>query len=287
MKPRVAALVSCAILSTWASAATADVLQQCLAANDSAQDLRKAGKLHAAREKLALCLAASCPGPVRADCSERLTEIGRAMPSVVLDVKDAGGNDVSAVRVTLDGEKIADRVNGAAIEVDPGEHRFVFVAEGAPSVEKIVIAKEGDKERRVDVVVAQGASAQSMGRTSTSAWLVGPLVVAGIGVAALIGSGVMYAVSASDASTVENTDGCVLMGGAYHCNASASAMSTASQGQSLYTASLVALGVGAGLVVLGGVWMLVARPHSSPGKQMAFILGPTPGGAMFGVGGSL
>ncbi|MBV9945784.1 MAG: hypothetical protein JOZ69_02945, partial [Myxococcales bacterium] len=39
--------------------------QQCVGANESAQDLRRSGKLHEARTNLATCLSTTCPRLVR------------------------------------------------------------------------------------------------------------------------------------------------------------------------------------------------------------------------------
>jgi hypothetical protein len=75
------------------------------------------------------------------------------MPSLVLVAKDRAGNDLSAVLVTMDGLPFADNLDGTAIQVDPGEHRFVFEGEGLPPMEKVVVAHEGDRSRHVNVVL--------------------------------------------------------------------------------------------------------------------------------------
>jgi len=148
------ALVAAALLApSWASAAD-PTKQECVSANDSAQDLRRAGRLREARERLALCLSASCPGPVREDCAQRLDEVDRAMPSVVFEAKDAARNDLSAVRVTIDGQPLTEKLEGAAVAVDPGPHRFVFEAEGLPKTEKALVLHEGEKGRRERIVLA-------------------------------------------------------------------------------------------------------------------------------------
>src|SRR5580700_6433528 len=82
--------------------------QECVAANDAAQDLRQSGKLRQAREKLAVCAAASCPGIVRDDCTQRLAEVDSAMPHIVFSARDPAGNDLVDVKVTIDGAPLAD-----------------------------------------------------------------------------------------------------------------------------------------------------------------------------------
>jgi hypothetical protein len=81
---------------------------ECIAANDAGQDLRRAGKLHAAHEKLAFCVSTSCPGPVREDCAQRLTEVDGVMPSLVFEAKDRAGSKGSSGGATFDGGGGAD-----------------------------------------------------------------------------------------------------------------------------------------------------------------------------------
>jgi hypothetical protein len=141
-------------LLALASSATADPTKdQCIAANESAQDLRQAGKLREARQKLTLCLATSCPELLRQDCAQRVNDIDAAMPTVVFEVKDGAGNDLGAVRVTMDGAPFAETANGTAIPADPGSHRFGFEAEGLPRMEKTIVLREGDKSRHERVVL--------------------------------------------------------------------------------------------------------------------------------------
>src|ERR1700690_180086 len=125
-------LVSSGLLAvafwTVGGVSRADVpTDQCIGANAKAQWLRQAGKFGEAREQLKSCAEASCPGMVRDDCMQRLDELERAQPTIVFDVKDSAGKDISAVAVTVDGRRLADRLDGRAIAVDSGEHTFSFL----------------------------------------------------------------------------------------------------------------------------------------------------------------
>ncbi|HZU84737.1 MAG TPA: hypothetical protein VE987_17525 [Polyangiaceae bacterium] len=143
-----------------AALAAGPTKQECVTANETAQDLRRAGKLHEARADLATCLATTCPRPLREDCAARLAEVEAAMPTVVFVVKDAASNDLSDVRVTLDGKPLLDKLDGAAVPIDPGEHRFEFDAEGFGKIGTTVVLHEGDKKRRVMVFLDATTAAQ-------------------------------------------------------------------------------------------------------------------------------
>jgi hypothetical protein len=139
--------------------ALADVTKdQCVGANAKAQDLRREGKLSAAREQLLMCAAQSCPEIVRDDCTKRLDDLERAQPTVAFEVKDAAGLDVTAVRVSVDGRELADRLVGTALPVDIGEHVFTFEVSGQAPVSRTLVITEGEKGRRERIVIG-GASA--------------------------------------------------------------------------------------------------------------------------------
>jgi hypothetical protein len=134
------------LLAASAALAAPPTKQACVAADDAAQDLRQAHKLRDARERLLVCAADACPALVRQDCAQRLDEVAKAMPSIAFDVKDSASNDVGGVRITMDGQPLAASA-GAAIELDPGEHAFVFEAANLPKVEKKFVVVEGVKGR--------------------------------------------------------------------------------------------------------------------------------------------
>ena len=144
--------VALAILAVAATAHADPTKHECVEANDGGQDSRQAGKLIEARERFAVCVAASCPQPVREDCARRLEDLSKATPSVVLDAKDGAGNDLTAVHVTVDGRPLASRLDGTAVDIDPGEHRFTFETVGQATVEKTLVLHEGEKARRISVV---------------------------------------------------------------------------------------------------------------------------------------
>ena len=246
--------------------------QQCVEANDAAQDLRQAHKLRQAREKLILCSATSCPGIVREDCVQRLSEVDAAMPSIIFEAKDAAGNEVVAVSVTMDGQPFADKVDGTPRQLDPGEHRFVFNALGLPPIEKVVVVREGSKAQHEHVVLGTPvqvpakeepvvpATPASDGRTQR---VVG-LALGGAGVVGVLVGSVFGLVSKSTYNHALSSE----------CGNNPNACSTqgAQDGQTAHgqaTASTV--GFVAGLALLGGgAALYFTAPHG-------LSVGPTVG----------
>ncbi len=53
--------------------------------------------------------------------------------AIVFEAKDGAGNDLVAVTVTMDGQRVTDKLDGLPLQLDPGEHRFTFESEGLPT----------------------------------------------------------------------------------------------------------------------------------------------------------
>ncbi len=242
------------LLAAAPVAAVEPTTHECIVANSSGQDLRRAGKLHEARAHFAMCVASSCPGPVREDCAQRLDELDHAMPSIVFEVKDNAGADLTAVRVAIDGKQLAEQMGGTALAVDPGEHRFVFEAEGTPALERTVVVREGEKNRHEAVVLGVLPRAARAGKTSDApAWggqrTIG-VVIGGAGVVGLV-LGSVFAVVAK--STYGGAQG--------HGCPNACTNAGYSQGQSAYaeaTAATVGLIAGGALLVGGAILYFTA-----------------------------
>jgi hypothetical protein len=126
---------------------------RCVEAHTKAQSARRDGKFRAAREELTVCVDAGCPSMVRDDCIQRLDELERVQPTIVFDAKDGTGSDLTAVRVSVDGKLLIGRLDGSALQVEPGPHTFLFEVTGQPSVSRTFVLKEGEKARRERVVI--------------------------------------------------------------------------------------------------------------------------------------
>jgi hypothetical protein len=125
-----------------------DVTQQCVDAHLENQRLRKAGKLLEAKKQLLVCVQEACPEPIKNDCGGWLSGIDSQIPSIVVSAKDQKGADTVDVRVFIDGEKVADQLDGVPISIDPGPHDVKCEHGGATDIEKVVIV-QAQKSRAV------------------------------------------------------------------------------------------------------------------------------------------
>ena len=148
-----ACIAALALVMTSTTAHAAPTKDECINANEAAQASRAAGRLRDAKAKLTVCISKSCPGPVRDDCTEQLNELQKVLPTVVFAVRGAGGTDLTAVRVKMDGAVLTTQLDGSAMAVDPGQHTFSFEADGlSPFVESLLI-REGEKARPEQVAL--------------------------------------------------------------------------------------------------------------------------------------
>jgi hypothetical protein len=260
--------------------------KQCVDANVRGQDLRREGKLSAAREAFRTCAASTCPPMVRDDCTKRLDEIERAQPTVIFEARDGSGNDLVGVRVTIDGQPFTDRLTGAPVAADPGEHTFVFEAPGQPRLEKKLVLREGEQGRLEKVTIGvptdatperspppapspvmpseappvSGPSGSGLGAQKILAIAAGIVGVAGLGVGSAFG---LTAISKkSDAQGVCPNALCPDTNGS---NRWADAKSTGD----VATAAFVVGGVG----LAAGALLWLTAPAGAPGTRLG--VGPT------------
>jgi hypothetical protein len=153
-----ALLAGAGFLSLFGAPARAadPTLTDCIGANESSLQLRGDHKLRQARAQSLTCAMDSCPVEMREECKRRVAQLNIAVPTMIFVVKDATGSELSAVKVSMDGTLLADRLEGTAMSLDPGEHKFTFEAPGQPPFEKTILVHEAEKERR-EVIVIGGA----------------------------------------------------------------------------------------------------------------------------------
>lgn len=127
-----------------------EVADACIARHRQAQVERSKGQLLAAHEQLRSCLLPQCSPVLREACAALLAEVERDIPSVVL-AADSSEGDLLNVTVDDAGRRIAARLDGVPIRLDPGEHSLEFRAAGMVPVKKVVVLRTGDQNRRIAV----------------------------------------------------------------------------------------------------------------------------------------
>jgi hypothetical protein len=108
---------------------SSDAVDVCINAFEAGQVAERRAKLLSARETMAKCMSASCPGAVRSQCDPLLQDIARRIPSVLLACTKPGAVLSSYGSVSIDGKQAS--VTGTALELDPGEHVFVLSKKGS------------------------------------------------------------------------------------------------------------------------------------------------------------
>ena len=162
-----AAMGCCAEFQSLRAAADEPTTSACLAASEASLTAKSEHRLRMERAQLLTCAAASCPADVRRECIRRVDEVNVAIPTVIFEAKDGAGNDLGAVRVSMDGEVLAERLEGTALSVDPGEHSFVFETADGLSLTKTFIISVSQKDRRETITFAPPVSSGGAGVPST------------------------------------------------------------------------------------------------------------------------
>jgi hypothetical protein len=266
-------LAAAALAVTAPAGAEKPTKKSCATANEASQAHRAAGHLLEAREELIACAVPECPRLVRGDCAERLVEVERALPTVVFQVVDEAGNDLTDVTVTDNGHHLADRLDGRAFTLDPGDHALRFEALGMPVVEKRFVLLEGAKGRleRVSLapppppvaVAPPPPSAPPPPPRSDGPSLVPPVLLLSAGVAQLAVGGVLLGLSASRLNDLQGS-GC-----SPTCNPSS--------WEPWRTRSVVGdvLLVTGGVTAASGIIWWIALPHakSAPAVGVTPLLG--------------
>jgi hypothetical protein len=234
-------------------AARADDVDACAGASEQGQDLRDQGHLRAARAQFVTCAAQRCPAVVQKDCAEWLAAVDDALPTVIVHAHDGAGRDLTEVRVTVDGEVIAERLDGRALPVDPGEHTFRFSAAGAPEQSRKLVLHEREKGRPVEVVLGAPPPPPPVGTARpfavpAPAWVLGGVSLAAFGALAAFGVSAKTAVDDMRASCAP---GCP--------------ESRVDDARRDMIAANVALG--AGVLALGAAAVLVIVRNAEPAKK--------------------
>jgi hypothetical protein len=178
--------------------------QTCVDAYEQGQKLRSEGALQAAKEKFLVCADPACPAVTKGDCTTWVTEVEQSQPTVIIAVTDREGRDVTAARVSIDGRLVLESIDGKARPIDPGSRRITVEIEGEAAVDRDVVVREGEKNRRIDVSFAPAGGTKAPGDQgggiSPVTWVLG-----GVGVAGIALFGTFGALGLSEKSDAEET----------------------------------------------------------------------------------
>jgi hypothetical protein len=268
--------VSCATLLAlvaMSSGALADEKENCAAAYTDGQSLRDAHKLVEARAKLRACSQPACASFMQRDCAQWLEQVEQGLPSVVLIAHTASGAAVVDATVVIDDAPtpVATRLDGRAIDVDPGEHRFTFTTPGGDRVVVTSVVVEAEHAQKVvgTIGAMPGVTGGAGGDEAHAAATSSPLrtfgfVVGGLGVASLVTGAVFGIVAmASKGSSCDATGQC----------SPAGTVSKLTTEANVSTATLVAGGV---LAAAGLTMVILGSPQRS--KSASAWIVPSPGG---------
>ncbi len=223
---------------------------------EKTEAMRAAGHYREARARLLECVNAQCGGDVRRRCAATLQKLDAVTPSIVVRAYDSKGNDLTDVSVTLGDQPLASSLDGMAVPVDPGEHRFVFRRAGFEPVTQTVTIRQGEKFKSIEVrigpdeqgpLLTESGTDSSVPLSTTRLAAGGTLV--GVGVAGLVGFTWLGLTARSQESELED-----------ECSPACSDARVSSV-RTRYVLSNVSLGLG--IAALGGAaWVLLSG--SSP-----------------------
>ncbi len=176
----VAAAVFLGTQSPRVARAQEPTMAQCYDAHETGQLQRKRGQLQRARVSFGTCGRNVCPAVVQRDCVSWATELAKAQPSVVIAVVRDDGIDVLGARVFID--NASTPADGRGVELDPGEHKVRVDRPGEASFERRFAVREGDRARRVAIVLPSARDeARGLGRPPLLTYVFGGVAVLSLG----------------------------------------------------------------------------------------------------------
>jgi hypothetical protein len=208
-----------------------------------------------------------------------------AIPGLVLEAKDADGNDVTDVVVRVDGGVVGERLSGMRIELDPGPHDFVLERTGQQPVVRRFVLREGEPARREVVVLgahppprlvapteparppSPGSSLRTWGLVLGGA---GVVAMAGGVVGALVGKRTYDSASQLQGNDPECSIGGVCTSDGVHRQQTAHAWATAS----------TAVFIGGAVLGASGIALFALGVSASPKREARLMLVPTPTGVV-------
>jgi hypothetical protein len=269
------ATAAASLFAVHAPTARADDKNSCVASYGSSQELRRDKHLGRARDELRSCSRDTCPALVRTDCIAWLDQVQAEFPTLAVRAEKDGG-DIANVRVIVDEQVVAARLDGSSLEIEPGEHTLRFETDGAPAVVMKLVLRDREKDRVIPVRFVSTSRGPVDGAARAEALPffrtvpVGSYVLGGVGIAGVATFGVLGLIGQSRERSLEDT-----------CKPNCSQTSIGSvRGE--YIVADVALGIGAAALVSSGIWYFLRprEPHETPPRQEGVALVPGRGSAV-------
>ncbi len=298
---RFCAATASILLVTSAAKAAPPTREECVDSFGKGQDAREAGQLSQAGKLFLACAQPACPALVQSDCARFADEIARLQPSVTFAARDGAQNDLPETSVFVDGTQVTARLgDGKAHEVDPGRHEVRFVHAGK-EVTVTVVVNQGEKGRGVvglypappgstpapaappapivmtPILPAPARDVPEMKRSS------GPLVLVGLGAAAMVGGGVLVGVGLSKVPAT-----CSLSTNQCAAPPKDPVFGQAASGVSMANLGGIIGGVGGATFVGSLIWYFAQTPHAtSSTASRSLVPWVGPGGAGLSLSGAL
>ncbi len=242
---------------------------ECVEAHSRGQDARDRGQLADAKRLFLLCAQSSCPALIQSDCAKFGDELSRTVPSVSFVARDSKGADLLDTQVYVDGTLAQARLDeGKAHDLDPGKHTIRFVHAGKEVTESVVISA-GEKGRTITAIFGDNGAAPTIGGGTSSGTTseptkpsrsAVPLVVAGLGGAAMVVGAVFLVTGLGDVpgNCSRSSHECAAAPGDPSFDDAKSAVAKANLG--------LGIGIGGAVVAVTGlIWYFASSP-SEPEK---------------------
>lgn len=244
--------------------ALADAAKTCRDAFYQTQVLRDEGKLQEAIEQAKVC-ERTCGDELGGTCARWKVDLeARFTSTVVLEVVDAAGQPVTNVVVSLDGVPWLDRIDGSPQTIAKGQHTLAIAVPGAPRQERSIVVREGEKGRRIRFSVTRQPAEDG----AAPAHRVGPWIVGGVGLGALVAGAV------TGGLTVHEHDVMIDQCDEARGTCSQEGLDASARGQILGPATTGLLIAGGALVGAAVIWLVVAPSADDP-STVSLRLEPT------------
>jgi len=121
---------------------------QCARDYEAGQEQRNAGKLLSARGTLRACAKDECPDFIRNDCLAWYDEVQEEVPTLVFAARSEG-RDLTEASVLLGGRRLASRLDGQVVELDPGSYDIEIDVTGMQPWFRHFMVARGERNRLV------------------------------------------------------------------------------------------------------------------------------------------